>query len=100
VSPCLLSTSLAVQISPTPLNDHTHDDDVPSAVRPVGARPVGARPVLLPSVCATEGSDKPAQSVQNSDPQPGISGTDGRQKVKTRAQVQGSLHQRIKTITK
>ncbi|RNC52870.1 mucin TcMUC [Trypanosoma cruzi] len=37
----LLSISLTVQISSTPLNDHTHDDDdVPSAVRPVGARPV------------------------------------------------------------
>ncbi|RNC41607.1 mucin TcMUCII [Trypanosoma cruzi] len=35
-----------------------------------------------PSVCVTEGSDKPAQSVQNSDPQPGISGADGRQKDK------------------
>ncbi|RNC55614.1 putative mucin TcMUCII [Trypanosoma cruzi] len=32
--------SLTVQISFTPLKDHTHDDDVPSAVRPVGARPV------------------------------------------------------------
>ncbi|KAF5219131.1 hypothetical protein ECC02_007907 [Trypanosoma cruzi] len=39
-SPLLLSMSLTVQISSTPLNDHTHDDDVPSAVRPVGARPV------------------------------------------------------------
>ncbi|KAF5221651.1 hypothetical protein ECC02_005363 [Trypanosoma cruzi] len=39
-SPLLLSISLTVQISSTPLNDHTHDDDVPSAVRPVGARPV------------------------------------------------------------
>ncbi|KAF8303162.1 putative mucin TcMUCII [Trypanosoma cruzi] len=35
-----------------------------------------------PSVCGTEGSDKLAQSVQKSDPQPGISGTDGRQKDK------------------
>ncbi|ESS64122.1 mucin TcMUC [Trypanosoma cruzi Dm28c] len=39
-SPLLLSMSLTVQISSTPLNDHTHDDDVPSAVRPVGACPV------------------------------------------------------------
>ncbi|RNF07477.1 mucin TcMUCII [Trypanosoma cruzi] len=40
-SPLLLSISLTVQISSTPLNDHTHDDDdVPSAVRPVAARPV------------------------------------------------------------
>ncbi|KAF5218815.1 hypothetical protein ECC02_008236 [Trypanosoma cruzi] len=40
-SPLLLSMSLTVQISSTPLNDHTHDDDdVPFAVRPVGARPV------------------------------------------------------------
>ncbi|RNC33063.1 mucin TcMUCII [Trypanosoma cruzi] len=40
-SPLLLSMSLTVQISSTPLNDHTHDDDdVPSAVRPVGAWPV------------------------------------------------------------
>ncbi|KAF5214958.1 hypothetical protein ECC02_011563 [Trypanosoma cruzi] len=39
-SPLLLSMSLTVQLSSTPLNDHTHDDDVPSAVRPVGARPV------------------------------------------------------------
>ncbi|EKG01015.1 mucin TcMUC, putative, partial [Trypanosoma cruzi] len=39
-SPLLLSISLTVQISSTPLNDHTHDDDVPSAVRPVGACPV------------------------------------------------------------
>ncbi|RNC56213.1 mucin TcMUCII [Trypanosoma cruzi] len=39
-SPLLLSMSLTVQVSSTPLNDHTHDDDVPSAVRPVGARPV------------------------------------------------------------
>ncbi|RNC46465.1 mucin TcMUCII, partial [Trypanosoma cruzi] len=36
----LLSMPLTVQISSTPLNDHTHGDDVPSAVRPVGARPV------------------------------------------------------------
>ncbi|PWV15929.1 putative mucin TcMUCII [Trypanosoma cruzi] len=35
-----------------------------------------------PSVCVTEGSDKLAQSVQKSDPQSGISGTDGRQKDK------------------
>ncbi|KAF5220141.1 hypothetical protein ECC02_006815 [Trypanosoma cruzi] len=34
-SPLLLSMSLTVQISSKPLNDHTHDDDVPSAVRPV-----------------------------------------------------------------
>ncbi|KAF5222423.1 hypothetical protein ECC02_004458 [Trypanosoma cruzi] len=39
-SPLLLSMSLTVQISSTPPNDHTHDDDVPSAVRPVGACPV------------------------------------------------------------
>ncbi|KAF5217185.1 mucin TcMUC [Trypanosoma cruzi] len=40
-SPLLLSISLTVQISSTLPNDHTHDDDdVPSAVRPVGARPV------------------------------------------------------------
>ncbi|KAF5220086.1 hypothetical protein ECC02_006880 [Trypanosoma cruzi] len=40
-SPLLLSMSLTVQISSTPLNDHTHDDDdLPSAVRPVGACPV------------------------------------------------------------
>ncbi|EKG06695.1 mucin TcMUCII, putative [Trypanosoma cruzi] len=39
-SPLLLSMPLTVQISSTPLNDHTRDDDVPSAVRPVGARPV------------------------------------------------------------
>ncbi|EKF99514.1 mucin TcMUCII, putative, partial [Trypanosoma cruzi] len=40
-SPLLLSMSFTVQISSTPLNDHTHDDDdVPSAVRPVGACPV------------------------------------------------------------
>ncbi|EKF29380.1 mucin TcMUCII, putative [Trypanosoma cruzi marinkellei] len=40
-SPLLLSMSLTVQISSTPLNDYTHDDDdVPSAVRPVGACPV------------------------------------------------------------
>ncbi|KAF5213704.1 hypothetical protein ECC02_013754 [Trypanosoma cruzi] len=46
-SPLLLSMSLTVQISYTPLNDHTHDDDdVPSAVRPVGARPV-LRPVRV-----------------------------------------------------
>ncbi|ESS62318.1 hypothetical protein TCDM_10042 [Trypanosoma cruzi Dm28c] len=46
-SPLLLSISLTVQISSTPLNDHTHDDDdVPSAVRPVGACPV----LLLVSV--------------------------------------------------
>ncbi|KAF5214234.1 hypothetical protein ECC02_013186 [Trypanosoma cruzi] len=46
-SPLLLSMSLTVQISSTPLNDHTHDDDdVPSAVRPVGARPV-LLPVLV-----------------------------------------------------
>ncbi|KAF5219977.1 hypothetical protein ECC02_006985 [Trypanosoma cruzi] len=38
-SPLLLSIFLTVQISSTPLNDHTHDDDdVPSAVRPAGAR--------------------------------------------------------------
>ncbi|EKF38932.1 mucin TcMUCII, putative, partial [Trypanosoma cruzi marinkellei] len=44
-SPLLLSMSLTVQISSTPPNDHTHDDEeLPSAVRPVGARPV-----LLPS---------------------------------------------------
>ncbi|KAF5222418.1 hypothetical protein ECC02_004451 [Trypanosoma cruzi] len=49
-SPLLLSMSLTVQISSTPLNDHTHDDDVPSAVRPVGACPV-----LLPvRVCDGE----------------------------------------------
>ncbi|EAN97282.1 mucin TcMUCII, putative [Trypanosoma cruzi] len=56
-SPLLLSMPLTVQISSTPLNDHTHDDDdVPSAVRPVGARPV-----LLPvRVCvrATGGLNK------------------------------------------
>ncbi|KAF5220028.1 hypothetical protein ECC02_006935 [Trypanosoma cruzi] len=47
-SPLLLSMSLTVQISSTPLNDDTHDDDdVPSAVRPVGTCPV-----LLPArVC-------------------------------------------------
>ncbi|KAF5214598.1 hypothetical protein ECC02_012779 [Trypanosoma cruzi] len=61
-SPLLLSMSLTVQISSTPPNDHTHDDDVPSAVRPVGACPV-----LLPvRVCdsVTEGSPSlsPAQS--------------------------------------
>ncbi|RNC32439.1 mucin TcMUC [Trypanosoma cruzi] len=39
-SPLLLSMSLTVQISSTPLNDHTQDADVPSAVRPVGACPV------------------------------------------------------------
>ncbi|KAF5222731.1 hypothetical protein ECC02_004308 [Trypanosoma cruzi] len=39
-SPLLLSMSLTVQISSTPLNDHTHDDDVLSAVRPAVARPV------------------------------------------------------------
>ncbi|ESS55250.1 mucin TcMUCII [Trypanosoma cruzi Dm28c] len=40
-SPLLLSISLTVRISSIPLNDHTHDDDdVPSAVRPVGACPV------------------------------------------------------------
>ncbi|RNC56416.1 putative mucin TcMUCII [Trypanosoma cruzi] len=39
-SPLLLFMSLTVQISSTPLNDHTHDDDVPSVVRPAGARPV------------------------------------------------------------
>ncbi|RNF02946.1 mucin TcMUCII, partial [Trypanosoma cruzi] len=40
-SPLLLSMSLTVEISSTPLNDHTHDDDdVPSAVRPAGACPV------------------------------------------------------------
>ncbi|KAF5216137.1 mucin TcMUC [Trypanosoma cruzi] len=49
-SPLLLSMSLTVQISSTPLNDHTHDDDVPSAVRPVGACPV-----LLPiRLCGRE----------------------------------------------
>ncbi|PWU90304.1 putative mucin TcMUCII [Trypanosoma cruzi] len=48
-SPLLLSMSLTVQISSTRLNDHTHDDDVSSAVRPAGARPV-----LLPSVCSEE----------------------------------------------
>ncbi|KAF5213734.1 hypothetical protein ECC02_013723 [Trypanosoma cruzi] len=50
-SPLLLSISLTVQISSTPLNDHTHDDDdVPSAVRLVGARPV-----LLPvRVCVRD----------------------------------------------
>ncbi|EKF98676.1 mucin TcMUCII, putative, partial [Trypanosoma cruzi] len=38
LSPLLLFISLTVQIGSTPLNDHTHDDDdVPSAVRPVGA---------------------------------------------------------------
>ncbi|ESS60826.1 mucin TcMUCII [Trypanosoma cruzi Dm28c] len=37
-SPLLLFISLTVQISSTILNDHTHDDDdVSSAVRPVGA---------------------------------------------------------------
>ncbi|RNC45602.1 mucin TcMUCII [Trypanosoma cruzi] len=41
LSSLLLSIFLTVQISPTPLNDHTHDDDdVPSAMRPVGARRV------------------------------------------------------------
>ncbi|KAF8303242.1 putative mucin TcMUCII [Trypanosoma cruzi] len=35
-----------------------------------------------PSVCGTESSDEITQSVQKSDPQPGISGTDGRQKDK------------------
>ncbi|RNF00903.1 trans-sialidase [Trypanosoma cruzi] len=41
LSPLSLSISLNVQISSTPPNDHTHDDDdVPSAVRPVGACPV------------------------------------------------------------
>ncbi|ESS54892.1 mucin TcMUCII [Trypanosoma cruzi Dm28c] len=35
-----------------------------------------------PSVCGTEGSDKLTQFVQNSDRQPGISGTDGGQKDK------------------
>ncbi|RNC42697.1 mucin TcMUCII, partial [Trypanosoma cruzi] len=39
-SSLLLSMSLTVQISSTPLNDHTRDDDVPSAVRPVGVSPV------------------------------------------------------------
>ncbi|KAF5216091.1 mucin TcMUCII [Trypanosoma cruzi] len=50
-SPLLLSISLTVQISSTPLNDHIHgDDDVPSAVRLVGARPV-----LLPvRVCVRD----------------------------------------------
>ncbi|KAF5215356.1 hypothetical protein ECC02_011966 [Trypanosoma cruzi] len=43
-SPLLLSMSLTVQISSTPLNDHTHDDDDV----PVAVRPVGARTVLLP----------------------------------------------------
>ncbi|RNC34348.1 mucin TcMUCII [Trypanosoma cruzi] len=39
-SPLLLSMSLTAQISSTPLNDHAHDDDGPSAVRPVGDWPV------------------------------------------------------------
>ncbi|EKF29429.1 trans-sialidase, putative [Trypanosoma cruzi marinkellei] len=40
-SPLLLSMSLTVQISATPLNDHTHDgEELTSAVRPVGACPV------------------------------------------------------------
>ncbi|KAF5218350.1 hypothetical protein ECC02_008721 [Trypanosoma cruzi] len=52
-SPLLLSMSLTVQISSTPLNDHTHDDDdVPSAVRPVGACPV-----LLPLCVCGRASD-------------------------------------------
>ncbi|KAF5214076.1 hypothetical protein ECC02_013359 [Trypanosoma cruzi] len=54
-SPLLLSIFLTVQISSTPLNDHTHDDDdVPSAVRPAGARLV-----LLPvRMCDRECSEK------------------------------------------
>ncbi|RNC39082.1 putative mucin TcMUCII, partial [Trypanosoma cruzi] len=51
-SPLLLSMSPTVQISSTPLNGHTHDDYVPSAVRPVGARPV-----LLPVRVCGRGSD-------------------------------------------
>ncbi|PWU89142.1 putative mucin TcMUCII [Trypanosoma cruzi] len=48
--------SLTVQISSTPLNDHTHDDDVPSAVRPVGARLC-----CCPSVCVTANGEQKIQ---------------------------------------
>ncbi|KAF5213821.1 hypothetical protein ECC02_013638 [Trypanosoma cruzi] len=53
-SPLLLSMSLTVQISSTPLNDHTHDDDVPSAVRPAVARLVLLPVRVRDSKCSEE----------------------------------------------
>ncbi|RNF03333.1 mucin TcMUCII, partial [Trypanosoma cruzi] len=62
--------SLTVQISSTPLNDHTHDDDdVPSAVRPVGAALC-----CCSSVCASgtdaNNQEQPSQKITISAPTP------------------------------